>query len=173
MQQHVLITSSITFKKKKMCLGWFTDLYAFPFIISTPLSLHLPIYPPFSVPSVQPTDIYSWETFKCPHLPIYRRHYVKLKRISHKLGFCMHVCIYLLGTELMCTGHEVCTKQRETDWVAALGGKLQALLKHLLKCTAVEATHKNREKRKIYIFKLMSELCTGLTRVSHECLTRK
>lgn len=52
------------------------------------------------------------------------------------------VCIYLLRTELMCTGHEVCAEQREADGVSALGGKLQTLLEHLFKCTAVEATVK-------------------------------
>lgn len=41
----------------------------------------------------------------------------------------------------MCTGHEVCAEQREADGVSALGGKLQALLEHLFKRTAVEATH--------------------------------
>lgn len=41
----------------------------------------------------------------------------------------------------MCAGHEVCAKQRKADGVSALGGKLQALLEHLLKCTAVEAAH--------------------------------
>lgn len=51
----------------------------------------------------------------------------------------VRVCIYLLGTELMCTGHEVCAEQREADGVSALGGKLQTLLEHLFKRTAVEA----------------------------------
>lgn len=51
------------------------------------------------------------------------------------------VCIYLLRTELVCAGHEVCAEQREADGVSALGGKLQALLKHLFKGAAVEATH--------------------------------
>ncbi len=53
---------------------------------------------------------------------------------------CVSECIYLLGTELMCAGHEVCAEQREADGVSALGGKLQTLLEHLFKRTAVEAT---------------------------------
>lgn len=48
------------------------------------------------------------------------------------------VCPHLLRTELVCAGHEVRAEQREADGVAALGGKLQALLKHLFKRTAVE-----------------------------------
>lgn len=40
----------------------------------------------------------------------------------------------------MCTGHEVCAEQREADGVSALRGKLQTLLEHLFKRTAVEAT---------------------------------
>lgn len=51
----------------------------------------------------------------------------------------IHVCVYLLRTELMCAGHEVCAEQREADGVSALRGKLQTLLEHLLKRTAVEA----------------------------------
>lgn len=49
--------------------------------------------------------------------------------------------LYLLGTELVGAGHEVCAKQREADGVAALRGKLQALLEHFLKRAAVEAAH--------------------------------
>lgn len=45
---------------------------------------------------------------------------------------------YLFRTELVCTGHEVCAEQREADGVSTLGRKFQTLLKHLLKCTAVE-----------------------------------
>ena len=41
----------------------------------------------------------------------------------------------------MCAGHEVCAEQWEADGVSALGGKLQALLEHLLKGPAVETTH--------------------------------
>lgn len=50
------------------------------------------------------------------------------------------MCIYLLRTELVCAGHEVCAEQREADGVSALGGKLQTLLEHLFKRTAVEAS---------------------------------
>lgn len=56
------------------------------------------------------------------------------------------VCIHLLRTELMRAGHEVCAEQREADGVSALGGKLQALLKHFLKCTAVEAVKKQTQE---------------------------
>ena len=52
---------------------------------------------------------------------------------------CVCVCVHLLGTKLVCAGHEVCAKQREADGVSALRGKLQTLLEHLLKRTAVEA----------------------------------
>lgn len=45
---------------------------------------------------------------------------------------------YLFRTELVCAGHEVCAEQREADGVATLRRKLQTLLKHLFKCTAVE-----------------------------------
>jgi len=49
----------------------------------------------------------------------------------------------------MCAGHEVCAEQREADGVSALGGQLQALLKHLLKSTTVETTQTG-EKSRIY-----------------------
>ena len=58
-----------------------------------------------------------------------------------------YVCIYLLRTEFVCTGHEVCAEQREADGVSALGGKFQTLLEHFLKCPAVEAaTRKTQAK---------------------------
>lgn len=62
---------------------------------------------------------------------------------------CVCVSVYLLRTELMCAGHEVCAEQREADGVSALGGKLQALLEHLLKRTAIEATHMKTHRRRI------------------------
>lgn len=54
----------------------------------------------------------------------------------------VHLCLYLLGTELVCAGHEVRAEQREADGVSALGGKLQTLLEHLFKRAAVEAAER-------------------------------
>lgn len=49
----------------------------------------------------------------------------------------------------MCAGHEVCTEQRETDGVSALGGKLQALLEHFFKSSAVETAHIKTQKEMV------------------------
>lgn len=48
----------------------------------------------------------------------------------------------------MCAGHKVCTEQREADGVSALRGKLQTLLEHFFKCTAVETAHIILQKEK-------------------------
>lgn len=81
----------------------------------------------------------------------------------------------------MCAGHEVCTEQRKADGVSALGGKLQALLEHFFKRTAVEAAHTQKHRKSLlkssssYIFKPYLIFClhVHVNMYLNVCLTRK
>lgn len=70
----------------------------------------------------------------------------------------------------MCTGHEVCAEQREADRVATLGRKLQTLLEHLLKCTAVETRNKVDEQ---FISTVFLSVCRARVLYNFVRLTRK
>lgn len=48
----------------------------------------------------------------------------------------------------MSAAHEVGTEQREGDGVTRLGGQLQTLLEHLLKCTTVKAIRREKDRER-------------------------